>query len=555
MRSPAILFAWQFWRRHRWGLLAIVSWVAVQALVIHAVPAGGTARLVVCSTAIVPALVALMYLIVVFCHGEAADVMSGESGFPRWMLTLPVSTGTLVRWPMLYGAATVSVLWWALALLVWRPSGLEVPLWAPAVGIAAFLAWGQAVVWYPFGLSGLRIAPTSIGLILIVAGNIFFEMFPVGEAALTVLLAAALLGAFVVAHVGVAQARRGDVPDWRWVHRLIEALVNLLPRRRRAFPSAVAAQRWLEWRLHGWGLTIGVAAIVPTVLLLFQLSRQVQVDAAKSESVPVLPGLSPEASVTLTTLAEVLMLPLLLSVGGSPTGAPRGSPYPLTSFLATRPLSSAALVAVRLQVTALSTLTAWSLLLGGVAMWLLATGEYAALVELRRSWLADYSNAQVVVLSVLIVVALITLTWMGRVKSTFLDLTGRRWLSFGVVFSGMGATVGLVWLGYWFYHHPQWLGVVGLLLPWLAGMAVVVKLLTAAWAWRAVRRRGLLSLRALSGIVGGWLAAVLVLFALLEWLLPAGAVPWYLLGCSLMLALVLTRLLAAPLALAWNRHR
>jgi hypothetical protein len=423
------------------------------------------------------------------------------------------------------------------------------------VGIAAFLAWAQAVVWYPFGLPALRIAAVNLGLGLIIAGNILFEQFPVGEASLTLILAVALLGAFVVAHVGVAQTRRGGIPDWRWVQGLVEAVVNLLPRRRGAFPSALAAQRWLEWRLHGRGLVIAVGGMVLPILLLCQLIAPVQVEAARGGNLPVLPGLSPESSVTLTMLAEVLLLPLLLAVGASPTGAPRGSPYPLTSFLATRPLSSAALVAVRWQVAALSTLTAWSLLLSEVAVWLLATGEYAALVELRRSWLADYSSAEVVVLAVLVVVGLITLTWMVRARSIFLDLTGRRWLSGCVVFSGMGATVGLVWLGYWLSHHPEWRGVAWTLLPWLAATAMVLKLLTATWAWRAVRRRGLLSVQALSGIVGGWLAAVVVLFALLEWLLPAGVVPWYLLGCGVMLSLVLTRLLAAPLALAWNRHR
>src|SRR5437660_1107528 len=103
MRTPALIFAWQFGRRHRWGLLAVVAWVVVSGVVVQVLPADGIARLVAGSTALAPAAAVLMYLIVIFSHGEAADVGSGASTFPRWMLTLPVSTGTLVRWPMIYG--------------------------------------------------------------------------------------------------------------------------------------------------------------------------------------------------------------------------------------------------------------------------------------------------------------------------------------------------------------------------------------------------------------------------------------------------------------------
>jgi hypothetical protein len=45
------------------------------------------------------------------------------------------------------------------------------------------------------------------------------------------------------------------------------------------------------------------------------------------------------------------------------------------------------------------------------------------------------------------------------------------------------------------------------------------------------------------------------LFALLAWLVPSGLVRVGYLALGVALVVPLTRLLVAPLALAWNRHR
>ena len=49
------------------------------------------------------------------------DVGNLSSGYPRRMFSLPVPARTLVIWPMLYGSATVALLWVATAYLVYRP--------------------------------------------------------------------------------------------------------------------------------------------------------------------------------------------------------------------------------------------------------------------------------------------------------------------------------------------------------------------------------------------------------------------------------------------------
>ena len=50
-------------------------------------------------------------------------------------------------------------------------------------------------------------------------------------------------------------------------------------------------------------------------------------------------------------------------------------------------------------------------------------------------------------------------------------------------------------------------------------------------------------------------AAGSALFAMLAWVLPAEKVPRYYIAFAVALVLPMARLAAAPLVLAWNRHR
>ena len=79
----------------------------------------------------------------------------------------------------------------------------------------------------------------------------------------------------------------------------------------------------------------------------------------------------------------------------------------------------------------------------------------------------------------------------------------------------------------------------------------------AAAAWIATRlyRSRLVSDRTL--LIGAccWSTTVLALYGLLAWFVSTPFFPRYLLVLIAILAIPLARLTAAPLALAWNRHR
>jgi hypothetical protein len=92
-------------------------------------------------------------------------------------------------------------------------------------------------------------------------------------------------------------------------------------------------------------------------------------------------------------------------------------------------------------------------------------------------------------------------------------------------------------------------------LPVILAILVCVKMSAAAWIVTRLYRSRLLSDRTLVTGAACWCVGVLVLYGLLVWLLATPFFPRYLLLLLAILVIPLARLSAAPLALAWNRHR
>jgi hypothetical protein len=90
---------------------------------------------------------------------------------------------------------------------------------------------------------------------------------------------------------------------------------------------------------------------------------------------------------------------------------------------------------------------------------------------------------------------------------------------------------------------------------WVPAVLVAVKLAAAAWVAARLHESRLLGARAMISWAVAWLLAVLALYGLLVWLVHSPHVPRYFLLLMAVLAVPLARLSAAPVALAWNRHR
>src|SRR5213083_2478988 len=331
MRSPALAIGWEFRRRHRWGLIAVAGYLFVVAMIRFLILEPGEPVLVDSGRFValvsVPLTATFVYLLAVFSFGFAGDLAARHSMYPARMFTLPVTNAALVGWPMLYGTAAVAVLWLAARLFAVWPSGIEIPLIWPALLAAALLAWTQALTWMPYGLPGIRLIVAVLCLAALDTVVLLAIHFRAREPMMLAILAPQLPLAYLVARFAVARARRGDVPDWRGVFAWLGRIADIRAGRRDHFPSPACAQAWFEWRRHGRSLPAWVGILLPFELALLFVA-----------------GDTP--ALVFAILAGVLVTPLFMAVFTAATV--HRSP---TTFIATRPLSSAALIAATLKAT------------------------------------------------------------------------------------------------------------------------------------------------------------------------------------------------------------
>jgi hypothetical protein len=252
----------------------------------------------------------------------------------------------------------------------------------------------------------------------------------------------------------------------------------------------------------------------------------------------------------------LLFAPLVIApIWGSVSGlSGEGRSARLTTFAATRPLNNVAIVAAKYRVAARATLTAWGLVLGVVAVWVLITGGHREFDRLWEQLSRQYGRDRLVAGTALTVVGTLFSTWRTMAVGLWAGLTGRAWVA--VVQTGLFlllAFQGLYELA--MSHDPERRERVLALLPWLAGTAVAVKFAIAGWALRSLNRRGELSTKWIGGLAAAWVATTAALFVTCEWLFRPAAFPAYRVAIVVVLFVPAARLALAPLALAWDRHR
>jgi hypothetical protein len=543
MVSPAArVFAWEFGHRYRWGLLVITAYViglfaTWMAGIEWAQPVDANpARFI--GTIAVPLWSAVMFLLPVFSFGLTGDLAARQSMYPLRLLTLPVTSTALTAWPMLYGTMAIALLAVAARLASW-PGEIEPPLWL-VLYAPAFLAWTQVLMWIAYPVRGLRVVAVVSWLIVMdIVAIIAIELRPT-EILMAAILVPQLPVALWVARTAVSRARRGDVPDWGGALKPLASLGRLLARRR-PFASPMSAQTWYEWRHHGWSLPVLVAFVLPFALALLFLDR------------------TAPAFVIISLAVVALTPPIMASFVASTVrrpGGQRADDYGLPPFLATRPLTSAALIAAKLRVSVASTVIAWVLVIAAVPLALVLSDTWPTVIEGARDLRDLIGLPRALVITVLAVLALVATTWKRLVTSLYIGLSGRPWLirtNIGVTLVVLVAAIPVV----------QWIGSNTLeimirtfdVVPQVAAVLVVMKIASVGWIATRLDRTRLLEPRILVSAAMLWLATVLLLYAVLAWIGDTPHIPRHGILLVAILAIPLTRLSAAPLALALNRHR
>lgn len=545
MRLSARAFAWEFSQRHRWGLIAIAGYLlgltTIRLLILHPgqfVDEIGPERYA--AIVVVPLTSAVLYLLAMFSFGFVGDLVARQSMYPARMFTLPVTTAALAGWPMLYGTVTMAGLWLATTRLVFWPTGVVVPLVWPALCAAVFLAWTQVLTWMPYPVRGMRVVVAVLLLVSIDGIAVVAINAEPPEALMVAVLAPQLPLAYFIARIAVARARRGEVPDWRGTFARLGQIADVRPHRRGPFPSPVRAQVWCEWRQHGWSLPTWVGILLPFELALLFVG-----------------GDSP--AFVLITLVGVLFTPAVMAAFVAATvgkASPLASDaYGMAPFVATRPLTSAELIAAKLRVTIRSTVAAWLLVLVAVPLALSLSETWPIVIDRARQVREVIGTPRIVAIALLGFSGLVAATWKRLVLTMYIGLSGRAWL----IRTNMGLTlaflVAIVPLAQWVSANTDIQMAIWDAVLWMPAVLVVVKMSAAAWIATRLHRARLLSERALVTGAASWLLAVFALYALLVWLVATPHIPRYVLVLVAILAIPLARLSVAPLAVAWNRHR
>ncbi|HXA15523.1 MAG TPA: hypothetical protein VN380_00915 [Thermoanaerobaculia bacterium] len=545
MRSPAAAIAWEFRRRHRWGLIAIAGYLLILGTIkflilepgqgIDFEDAPGFALAVV-----VPLTSTFLYFLAVFSFGLAGDLAGRQSMYPARMFTLPVTTAALAGWPMLYGTAAMMMLWLATRLLAVWPSGEEIPMIWPALLTASLLAWTQALTWMPYPLPGLRVIVTVLWLAMFDSVVLLALRYKAPEPVMLAILAPHVPIAYLAARFAVARARRGDTPNWREIFGRRGETADAHPRRRDHFPSAARAQMWFEWRRVGRSLPAMVGILLPFELALLFIFRETPV-------------------IVFEILAGVLLTPSFMAAFAAATVSksnPHGSDsYGLTPFIATLPLTSVSLITAKLKATIWSTLAAWLLVLGAIPLALRLSGTLPLVIEWKHDLIGFVGTPRAIVIVLLGFMGLVASTWKQLVKSLYIGLSGREWVVKASVFVTLSILAIIVPLAHWVIGSRFMMAVLWNAFPWIAAVLVCFKLSAAVWIAMRLRDSRLLSDRTLVIGAACWDVSVFALYGLFVWLAPALLFRSYFLALVAILAVPLARLSAAPLALAWNRHR
>jgi hypothetical protein len=538
-----VTLTWEFWGRNRWAFRVFVVFVAVWAVLAAVAPGREPERFAALGS--IWFGMGMCFLIVIFSHGAEVRLETADSGFPARHFLLPVRTSVLVGWPMLQGALAAVLAWVIWDHCVLRPCGIETPFWWTAM-LAAGVVTTQALLWVPFGLPWVRVPVAIVVLTALVraptllarAGERFTE--PDTENAILTTCAAVLIPiAFLLARFGVSRARRGDGPDWLRGVGLLRA-AGKDTRERPPFSSPLRAQMWYEWRLRGQGFPL---------LVLFMLL------GAMAWGVLLEPNDNNRTEFGVTLLFVPILFACFCGSYMGATGDNFRTLFAIPVFAATRPMSNSGIVTAKLRTALRTAVTTWVMTVALLLGWLVYTGGVRDLPRVWEHAVTHFGFARACVLCVLLAVGPVAILWRLLVENLWVGLTGRIWV--GHVAALASVIIPLQAL----YEWTLWKADPGRMerilnaLPWIAGAAVAVKLVVAGWALRALRRRDALTAGTAWRLVTAWALCTAGLFGLLVWLVPAGLVPVYGLALGAVLTVPCARLLVAPLALEWNRHR
>jgi len=531
--------AWQFWVHHWLGFLLLLAyWVPTIAL-IGLLPRGSLSPAAVGPIVYLPLIFTALYLLGVFTFGSVGEADSADSGYPRWLLRMPLRAIELAAAPMVLGAAAFTAVWGPLAWgTIPRLQAGSPPPWLLPLAIA-MLVWTQVASWWPCRGMWMRCV-LFVSLQAVALGLPALLMFqPNGAWQFAGALLAMACLAPAAGYLALTRARQGTVTQIALLGRSFA-----LPSRSQfLMTSARGAVVWHDWR------RVTIAWPAATILGI----------ALVATSLPVAWYLEGDAIEPDRMLMIFLGIPVFAGfMGGQLAGrfdaASKSATVP--TFLAVRPLRTFDLVTAKWISAAYGTVLAWIVTLAIAGPWAAWHRLSPAELPLLKTVLAGRSSFQMGLTLAALLALLVLATWLFSVANLCVALTGRTWIATTIALVPAGALIGGVYVGEWMVHGQAIVPAKFSWMAWpIAATLVCVKALLAVGAGYFVARKQLMTPRELAGLALTWICAASGVVLLVLLVAPAATERWLPVCTAAVLAIPLARFLASPLALDWNRHR
>jgi hypothetical protein len=543
IRSPNRALIWEIWAGNRGWVVLVIGIILFGWLWKWMSPGSFHVEDGQSAFAAIHSLLAIMLLLLVFgiFNYTEFNPQKGSAGFPHRLFTLPVTSLRLVTVPILLGVASIELVYFAaVALGRTELSGLT------AVRLGVFMVLYQTILWTLAAFGALR----TIVLGLVAIGFIFMglpSLLP-SDASRFARLAALAVIAFLFAWMYVALQRSGGV-RYNGFKALIARIGDGQPSRRKGFSSPAAAQFWFEWRRSGLYLPLYIGGLLLVVIG------------------PLSWYMRDEPGTTMRILAATLAMPIILAL---PVGKGFSKPdfwsadLSLPGFVAVRPLATAEMVVIKMQVAVLSTAISWSLVLVFLSLWLPIWANLNSLTLVQSAVSQIYGQFAQYAIVALSILAGVFLTWRFLVSGFWIGLSGNRKLFAASALPYGLSPIGLILvallvrpdspLRVWIRHDPDRLLS---LVEWIALLALIAKFSLAAFSWRRIpAQRVRQYLPIWSGATLCLIALAILLWSGLRQVVPLDV---YRLRNVLILGALLiipfARLGLAPSFLAKNRHR
>ena len=460
----------------------------------------------------------------------------GRLGFHRHLYIKPVATHTLVVTRLTLMLCTAISIHLVAALLFYSLAQVQLPIAAPILALVTLTLCTQAIAWALSGAPGTQVVTAVITIALLMWW--YLEHIPVsGLPSKTNLMSAlGLVPVMAVAAIscflGVKLDRNNKRLSFARLWAVIISFFDLVfPGRNARLSTPKGAQFWILWRTRGWiAPCVNMVGIV--ILMLFRLLLPKNRGTFLHEDF-----LMSLAMINLYAIPPIAAI--IIAQQGSKTAG-------LASYISARPLTNRSLLLNYLKVCLVSLVAGWCVFLLGIGMIGICqpfAGQKSLIYELLTQLRAITAPSGKEVASSLIGYSLYLWTSIGLAGS--LILTGRKW---------------------------PFLCVCALFLYFIFGIAItnvlgstkLTQVLRILFLW-------LLSTGCLGGTIYAFIAArrrkyihrmipwcALLLFCIFLWHLGS----WELLkdpsrhiATMAQVSLIFLPLAAAPLAIAWNRHR